>query len=409
LALALPGAASAQGRDDRRLVEAVRGGLLITPGASRDRLEMRGQAAHTNLHIFRPDAAPDAASSPVGYYETPGSLACVYGLAAMIDGCNPQTAPSLTKGGSHVIAIVDAYDDPNAAADLASYSKQFGLPEITKKNFEVVYAAGQQPAQDSSGGWELEESLDIEMAHALAPRAKIILVEAASNNLGDLFGAEQVAIGLVQAAGGGEISNSWTGAEFSFEAGYQSAFTGTKVVVFASAGDQPGVGVPSAMPNVVSVGGTSINRSSTGAFLGQTTWSQTGGGLSAYVPVPGFQSRVAKVVGAQRGTPDIAMVANPSTGVWVYDSLPYDGAVPNWIVVGGTSVASPVAAALVNNAGAFRASTQDELDVIYANLGKAKNFTDITSGVCGNGPSGSATVGYDLCTGIGAPLGRYGK
>jgi subtilase family serine protease len=139
------------------------------------------------------------------------------------------------------------------------------------------------------------------------------------------------------------------------------------------------------------------------------TWTSGGGGASTYVPVPSYQSAVAGAVGAHRGTPDIAMVANPSSGVWVYDTVPYNGKVLDWVVLGGTSAASPAAAALVNSAGSFKASTEKELLGLYADLGNVAAFTDIKIGFCPNNSIGHASIGFDLCTGIGAPLGLVGK
>ena len=395
--------------DWRQQVRHVPGGLLITPGSSVERADQRGRAAHTNLHMFRPLGARTEDTGPSGLYETPASLACLYWVAPHVSGCNPQTVTRVTTGGSRAIAIVDAYDYPTAAADLAAYSAQYGLPAVTPANFTVVYAAGTQPAQDPTGGWALEAALDIEMAHALAPGAQVILVEAASNSYQDLFAAEQVAAGLVTAAGGGEVSNSWSGSEYADEQLIQPQFTGKNVVFFASAGDTPGTGLPSVLPNVISVGGTTVNRDAAGNYVSQTSWANTGGGLSSYVAAPSFQQPVAAVVGARRGMPDVALVADPASGVWVYDTSPYNGGVLNWVAVGGTSVASPATAALVNNAGAFRASTAAELRVMYANIGHSWAYTDVVSGTCANAASGSASVGYDLCTGIGTPRGRAGK
>ncbi len=181
-------------------------------------------------------------------------------------------------GGSNAIAIVDAYDDPTAASDLAAFSTQFGLPA---PNFSVVYASGTKPAQDPTGGWEVEESLDIEWAHAMAPDAKIYLVEAASNSNSDLFAAVAVASTLVKAAGGGEVSMSWSGAEYAGEKLADAIFKTPGVVYFASTGDAPGVGYPSTSPNVVAAGGTTLSMNlSTGGFRQSFAWPDTGGGPS---------------------------------------------------------------------------------------------------------------------------------
>ncbi len=400
---------AAASSDPGQKILATEAGEIVTPGSSVERREDLGRAAHTNIHLFRP-ARVRAQTVDVGNVgETPASLACLYGVAPRVAGCNPQSVTTVAKGGSRAIAIVDAYDFPTAAADLAAFSAQYGLPAVTSANFSVVYASGTQPIADPSGGWGLEAALDIEMAHALAPGARVILVEAASNSYADLFAAEQVAAQLVSAAGGGEVSNSWSGGEFSGELDVAPAFSGTNVVFFASAGDSSGTGVPSALPNVISVGGTTINRDGAGNFTSQTTWANTGGGLSPFVTAPAFQQDVNAVVGAMRGTPDVALVANPASGVWVYDTTPYNGNVVKWVVVGGTSVASPAVAALVNNVGAFRKSTAAQLRAMYANRAYPSHFTDITGGACPNAASGTASVGYDLCTGIGTPVGRYSK
>jgi len=405
LATAASAATPGAGTDTAARIQTTLAGTIITPssGVSTE------TSAHTNVKIFIPAGRHALYAAPSGKYETPASLACVYGLTTPVVGCNPLTLKTVAATGSRVIAIVDAFDDPTAASDLAAYSAQFGLPAITAKNFEVVYASGNKPNEDSSGGWEVEESLDVQMAHALAPKAKVVLVEASSNSNAALLEAEKVAIKLVEAAGGGEVSNSWASGEFSEEAKEENHFTGKKVVVFASSGDSNGTSVPAVLPNVIAVGGTSINRSKGGKFVSQTTWSSDGGGLSEYISTPTFQSGVTAVVGTHRGTPDIAADGNPETGVWVYDTTPYGGQVLGWAILGGTSVASPAAAAMVNSAGTFRASTEAELAEMYSNLGNAKAFTDIVKGACGNAPSGTASVGYDLCTGIGAPYGSHGK
>ncbi len=401
----LAAAGVANAADIGAQMQAVETGTIITPSSG---VSAPG-IAHTNVKIFVPRNHNARYSAPSGFYETPASLACIYGVVKAVAGCNPSTLKTVSSSGSKMIAIVDAYDDPNALSDLTVYSKQYGLPAPSSSNFEVVFAGGTRPNQDSTGGWELEESLDVDMAHALAPQAKVVLVEAASASDTDLLKAEKVAISMVEAAGGGEVSNSWASSEFTSEAKQEHDFSGKKVVVFASAGDSPGTGAPAALPNVVAVGGTTIMRSKTGNFLRQTSWGATGGGLSLVIPTPAYQSTVTAVVGTHRGLPDIAAVANPQSGVWVYDSLPYGGQALDWVIVGGTSAASPASAAMVNDAGTFNASTTAELTEIYANLGNGKAFVDVKTGPCGNAPSGKAAVGYDLCTGVGAPYSTVGK
>ncbi len=391
---------------------AFRGGVVIVPASGQFRAEDAGVRAHTNSRIFLPNGRRVRSSSPPAGYETPASLACIYGFVAPVSGCNPTSVTTVPAGGSKLILIVDAYDDPTATNDLSVYSQQFGLPAVTDSNFAVVYASGSKPPADSSGGWELEESLDIEMAHAMAPGAKVVLVEAASDSNADLLAAVSVAASMAANAGGGEVSSSWGEGEFSGELAYESTFSAANVVFFASTGDQHGTEFPSVLQNVVGAGGTSINRNGSHNFVSQTSWADVGGGLSSYVAIPAYQSaepKIVKVVGKVRGVPDFSFDANPSTGVDVYDSTAYEGTVYDWIVVGGTSVASPALSASINSAGSFAPSTAAELSTVYAGYTDTSDWTDITSGGCNNKGEISAKKGYDLCTGVGVPKGYAGK
>lgn len=382
-------------------------GRVVIPASSMERSNDLGARAHTNIRLFVP-AQGFASPRPLvvgppyaGFlYETPASVACVYKLTTQVTGCNPNTTLKVTTGGSKAIAIVDAYDYPNAAADLAYFSAQFGLPA---PKFQVVYASGIRPAQNL--GWEMEAALDIEWAHAMAPNAKIYLVEAASNSFYDLFTAVSTASSLVATAGGGEVSMSWGGSEFSSEVNYDSYFTTSGVVYFASTGDAPGTSYPSVSPNVVAVGGTTFRRNpSTGAFLAEAAWSDTGGGTSFYELRPSYQTSAKASVGTKRGVPDVAAVADPNTGVWVYDSG--NG---GWYVVGGTSASSPILAGIVNLAGHFATSTNSELTTVYNNTSSSANFSDITTGFCGPYMGYSSATKWDLCTGVGSPKGLVGK
>lgn len=185
-----------------------------------------GRQFHTYMRLMVPPAnvrppkvrssaaQPDTTAPPfTGYFfETPQSLQCVYGLTTVVRGCNPNAINLATLNtGAKAVAIVGAYDYTAAASDLAVFSSQFGLPAPSPSNFQVVYASGARPADGSGSGWDLEAALDIEWAHAMAPNAKIYLVEAASNFDNDLFQAVSVAAALVVKAGGGEVSMSWGG------------------------------------------------------------------------------------------------------------------------------------------------------------------------------------------------------
>ena len=394
------------------------GGQVLIPDTSIEHADHIGRIAHTNTKFLAFTGSIDSVHPPLGgggreiapgssYFETPASLGCVYRLTSVSSaqiGCNP-TDPTLLNpsGGARAIAIVDAYDYPTAFSDLQIFSAQFGLPAPTTANFQVVYATGTPPKADS--GWGLEAALDIEWAHAMAPHAKIYLVEAASNSYADLLSAVNVASNYVAQAGGGEVSMSWGGSEFSFERFYDGYFTKTGVVYFAAAGDSAGTIWPSTSPNVVSAGGTTNSRDASGNLQAQLAWSSTGGGPSRYESRPSYQSAISQVVGNKRGTPDVAADADPNTGVWVYNVPDCNG----WCIVGGTSVAAPVWSGIVNAAGRFSSSSQVELSTIYSNLGKAADFTDITQGSCGPHQGYVTGTGWDFCTGAGSAFGTKGE
>ena len=394
-------------------------GKVVVPDTTVEHPEDVGRRSHTNHLIFvRPDLTGKAPSG-----ETPASLGCVYGLSSGATGC-PKVNAAGPIGGSQTIAIVDAYHYPTAYNDLTAFSSKFNLPvlpqcsaTVTTGCFAQVFASGSQPKTNC--GWAQEAALDIEWAHAMAPNAKIVLVEAASNSNANLFAAVDVATNEVICgsrtcpSGGtdeGEVSMSWGSSEFSSEKSFDSHFpVGNGVVYFASSGDSGGkVIYPSASPNVVSAGGTSVNRSG-GLFTGnETAWSGSGGGPSKYEPIPGYQSVVVGIVGSARGTPDFSFDANPSTGVSVYDSTSCQG-LNGWLVFGGTSVSSPSLAGIVNFAGHFAIDSGTELDTIYADYSSStypKDFRDITSGTAG---SFIAKTGWDFVTGVGSDIGTNGK
>jgi subtilase family serine protease len=395
------------------------GGTLFTPQSSLELPQNRGHRAHTDIELFIPSGAlpMGTANTPGGYFETPASLACVYHQVKVTTGCNPTTATAVSTAGGGAIAIVDAYDDPNATSDLASYSSEFGLPAPSAKNFAVIYATpggstqtSTPPPQDSSGGWESEESLDIEMAHAMAPKAKVYLVEANSNGSGDLFPAVTLASTLVAAAGGGEVSMSWGFGDFSGETSYDSYFTTSGVVYFGAAGDSAGLNYPSTSPYVVSAGGTTLSRNpDTGDFEKESGWPSTGGGTTPNEPRPAWQDAIESIVGSGRGTPDMGFVADGRTGVWMYDSNPINGVTGPWWITSGTSVSTPGLAGLVNAAGRNYGSTTAELTTVYGNLGITNDFNDIAAANCGPYAGYQSVKGWDFCTGVGSVKGKAGK
>lgn len=389
---------------------------IVVPSSSHANPNDLGVAAHTNVRYADsaypvPSAAPNYAEAE----ETPQSIACLYGVVQYSYGCNPAYATNTPSGGSQTIAIVDAYDDPNAASDLANFSAQWGVP-FKAKDFKVVYAGGSEPTADPTGGWEIEEATDIEYAHSMAPGAMLYLVEANSDSYADLFTAVQVASNLVvcgkttscgkDAKGKGEVSMSWGGSEWSGETAGDSYFTTPGVVYFAAAGDYPGPSYPCVSPNVVCAGGTSNSRNQvTGNLNAQITWQDAGGGVSSYETTPSYQSSLRYQLGGQRGVPDLSADSNPYTGVWVLDTYPIPGA--GWYVVGGTSVATPVLAGVVNATGNFASSTNSLLTNLYGELYSGA-FTSITYGACGYYSSTFASNGWDQCTGLGTPANLSG-
>ena len=252
---------------------------------------------------------------------------------------NAYDVNSISLGGSiagtgagQTIAIIDAYNDPNIAADLSKFDLEYGLsapPTLTQYVESGV--------QSNNANWALETSLDVEWAHAIAPQASIDLVEANPDTT-DLFNAVGFASGL---PGVSVVSMSFGTSEFSDESAYDSLFTtptGHGGVTFvASSGDSSSVQYPSSSPNVLAVGGTTLNVTINGTYTSESQWSASGGGASFYEPEPNYQAQAQS--SNTRTIPDVAWDANPATGVAVYDSLG-TGSSP-WQVVGGTSVGAP--------------------------------------------------------------------
>lgn len=377
----------------------VRVGNGIYPPSSIEHPEDVGVNMHTNYIFYAPTGSIVPAAQPAG--ETPASLGCVYNVVSNpVTGCPINGTTQVPTGGSGVIVIVDAYDYPSAAADLATFSTTFGLPQA---NFSVQYASGKKPSNGCRSGWQGEEALDIEWAHAMAPNAQIVLMEASSASNSALYAAVTAANSYIASHGGkGEVSMSWGGSETSSETSSDHYFTQSGVAYFASSGDSPGVIYPSSSVNVVSAGGTQVNRNSSGTYTTQTAWSDGGGGASAYEARPSFQNAIQSIVGSKRGTPDLSFDSSGGSPVAVYNSNCYGG----WLEVYGTSVASPSLAGIINSAGGFHTSSNAENTVIYSNLGFAQYFTDVTSGSCG---THSAASGWDFCTGVGVDNGLVGK
>jgi len=421
----------------------------ITPATSVARAEDAGVRAHTNYVLAKGvdgmAARPETLGvtpnvSTVTHYETPSSMACVYKIPSNgnTSGCVPAHVAGSggpQKGGWGAIAIVDAFDNPYAATELNTFTSFYGLPAA---DFTKVYANGNGSCTTPpvNTGWGLEISLDVQWAHVMAPKAKIILVEACSNSYTDLMYAEYVAAQLVDAAGGGDITNSWGSGEFSGETGYDPYFGfyfPFNISYFASAGDAGcGAQYPSSSPWVISAGGTTVNRLATNLhFKSESCWAGSGGGTSA---VETYQTTFAGgaytgpwanyqygIFGqGARSTPDIAFNADPNSGVVVYDCAYYSGTC-YFLIVGGTSASSPALAGIINNAnnrlgvGHINGTTgngfytAEENNMLYSQLGTqtaySKNFYDVKAGTNGC----SVDKDWDYCTGVGTPRGLLGK
>ena len=290
------------------------------------------------------------------------------------------------------MALVDAFDDPSAESDLAAYRSQYGLPPCTTANgcFRKVNQDGQaSPLPSPDSGWAVEESLDLDMVSAICPQCHIMLAEANDNQDDDLAATVAMAARL----GAAEISNSYGGPEFAGELSLEPFYDQPGVQVTAAAGDGSyGVSFPAASANVTSVGGTNLWPGNSSRGWTETAWPGTGSGCSAVIPKPAWQHDQC----AHRSDNDVAAVASIETPVAVYDSYQNYG----WLLVGGTSVSSPVVAAVYGLLGDPKAPGGS---YFYSHRG---NLFDVTSGLNGTcSPSYQCTAGpgYDMPTGLGTP------
>ena len=324
------------------------------------------------------DAPPK--SGPSGF--APADLRAAYNITA-------------TGSANTVIAIVDAYGYTNAESDLATYRSTFGLPACTSANgcfakYNQAGVKGSYPRQDN--GWAQESALDLDMASAMCPNCKIILVQANSASFADLAAAVNTAAAL----GADVISNSYGGGEAGSQA-YESAYDHVGVAITASSGDKGyGVQFPASSPHVTAVGGTSLKRATGGRGWAETAWSGAGSGCSTIYAKPGWQLDGGC---AMRMEADVSAVADPATGVAVYG--PGNGGKPAWLVFGGTSVAAP----LIGGVYGANGGTVNYGSAPYANIGALYDVTSGSNGSCGGTYFCTARAGYDGPTGLGTPNG----
>lgn len=325
-----------------------------------------------------------AAGTPAGY--GPADLQSAYAL------------PGGTAGAGQTVYVVDAYDDPSAESDLATYRSTYGLPPCTTANgcFAKLNQSGAAaPLPVANSGWAAEESLDLDMVSAVCPACNIRLIEA-NDHGGGLYTAVHEAVLL----GARFISMSWGGGEFSGETSYDSYFNAPGVLFAASTGDNGAAGGPSypAMsPNVLAVGGTSLRRAANSRGWSETAWSGAGSGCSAIEAKPAWQAFIDSGTCTRRAGADVSAVADPGTGVAVVNG-------GGWSVFGGTSASAPVVTAIYALAGT-PAATSAPQSFPYEN---STSFTDVTSGSTGSCAAAlicNAATGWDGPTGLGTPIG----
>jgi subtilase family serine protease len=357
-----------------------------------------GQAtAHRNVHVCGKPAAGEAGCDAIRRDKVdaqgtvlPNVTPSGYGSADIRSAYNLTTSSSAGR----TVALVDAYDLPTAEADLGTYRSQFGLSACTTANgcFRKVNQTGGRTLPRANAGWGQEIALDLDMVSAACPDCKILLVEASSasfNNLG-------TAVNTAARLGASAISNSYGGSDTSAMAAYNHP----GIAITASTGDAGyGVESPASFGTVVAVGGTSLNRSSTGGWA-ESAWNGAGSGCSTVNAQPAWQTFSVTQCG-KKANADVSAVADPNTGVAVYDSTAYQGA-KGWMVFGGTSVSSPIIGAVYamsGNTAGYPAS------YTWAH---ASSLNDVTSGSNGTCPTTvwcHAATGWDGPTGLGTPNG----
>jgi len=325
---------------------------------------------------------PLATSGPTGY--VPADLLAAYTLSS-------------SAGGGQTIAIVDAFDDPNAESDLAVYRSQFGLTACTTANgcFRKVDQNGGTSYPRGNTGWGEEISLDLDMASAICPNCHILLVEANTNSFANLAAA----VDQAAAQGANVISNSYGGGEYSGEINDQSHFNHPGIAITVSSGDGGyGVEFPAASQYVTAVGGTSLTRASNSRGWSETVWSGAGSGCSAYISKPSWQTDASC---SRRTVADVSAVADPNTGVSVYDTYlhPRGG----WLVFGGTSVAAPIIGGVYALAG--NESSINYGSYSYSHTSSLFDVISGSNGSCGGSYLCTAGSGYDGPTGNGTPNG----
>jgi subtilase family serine protease len=366
-------------------------GHTVIPGACA--LDLRDNHSHCDLNVIATlHGEPKAAAAPTAGYG-PADLRSAYKLPT-------------TGGSGQTVAIVDAYGDTTAEADMGTYRSNYGLPACTTANgcFKKVNQNGVQGSYPNNNqGWALETQLDLEMVSAVCPGCKILLVEASNNLNTSLYAAEDTAARL----GATEISNSWGGGESSSETTDDAHFNHPGAAITVSSGDSGfGVEYPAASRFVTAVGGTSLNHASNSRGWTETAWSGAGSGCSAYEAKPAWQTDPGC---AKRTVADVSAVADPNTGVAVYDSnCNIVGQIlgqcfKGWGVVGGTSASSPIVAGTYGLAG--NGGSVNYGSFPYSHISSLFDVTSGSNGSCSPSYLCTSGSGYDGPTGLGTPNG----
>jgi hypothetical protein len=375
-------------------------------------LETRQLLSASAVDVSQMMAQPNLTAAPLVSHLaptglTPSQVRQAYGLNQVTF----QSGAVAGDGSGQTIAVVVAYDDPNIGSDLKQFDLSLGLAD--PPSFTKYVQAG---LTQSDPGWSLETALDVEWAHATAPRANLVLVEAGTASLGDLFGAVNFARSL---PGVVAVSMSWGTGEFYGQSSYDSLFTTPPghiggsglpggVTFVAASGDSgawSGTSYPASSVNVLSVGATSLNLGANSSYAGERGWIGSTGGFSAIEPAPAYQAGAQAAQGLNYGlrtTPDVSIVGDPTTGVSVYSTVPYGGQT-GWYTVGGTSASAPQWAGLVAVADqglalAGKGSLANAQAALYQV--PSSSFHNVSSGFNGY----SATTGYNLVTGLGSPI-----
>ena len=406
---------------------------LDTARLSRDTLVKRiADASRARVASANGDTAAPQANTIIGAVHTPAQIRAAYGLVALpAVGAAISSTLAAQLGAGQTIYIIDAYHDATALSDLNLFSAKFGLPTCTNVaipatatlplatppsacTFSQVNATATAAMTSTvpvyNATWAPESKLDVQWAHAIAPLARIVLIEMPSSLSSYILGANLLAAKM----GHGVVTMSFGSAEAGWAPTTDSYFAGAGMTYVAAAGDSGSqVLWPAVSPHVLAVGGTGLNWTGSGTRY-EAAWSSTGGGLSAYETLPTWQSGVVPAGGSalvRRAVPDVAFNANPMTGEYVALTLP--GAATIWSAYGGTSIAAPqwagiVAVANAQRVAASKAVLGDFHSTLYQSIGKvpgtyAASFGDVVDGTNGSCATCRAGVGYDQATGWGTP------